>query len=126
MKKILIVEDEKFIRDLYVLVFTKDGFDVDSAIDGEEAINKVRVTSYDCILLDIMLPKKNGIEVLKVIRSDESIAKTTPVFMISNLGQEDIMKETFAMGANGYLLKAEVTPSEIVNEVKTYLESHTH
>lgn len=125
MRKILIVEDEKFIQDLYVLVFSKSEYDVSTASDGEEAVEKVKNNSYDIILLDIMLPKKNGIEVLKYIRSNDSPAKTIPVFLITNLGQENIIKEAFSIGADGYLLKSQVNPKDIVAAVTAYLEKKT-
>jgi CheY-like chemotaxis protein len=126
MKKILIVEDEKFIRDLYVLVFTRAGYDVDSAIDGEEAANKVRGgTSFDIILLDIMLPKMNGLDVLKIIRDTSNQDRRTPVFLISNLGHDDIMKEAFALGADGYLLKAQLSPKDVVAAIESFFANHS-
>lgn len=125
MKKILIVEDEKFIRDLYVLVFTRDGYDVDAAIDGEEAVNKIRSgVHYDLILLDIMLPKMNGMDVLKIIRDKNSDTEKIPVFLISNLGQDDIMKEAFSLGADGYLLKAQLTPTDVVSAIDSFFANH--
>ena len=122
MKKILIVEDEKFIQDLYVLVFTKAEFDVDTASDGDEALEKVKNNSYDIILLDIMLAKKNGVDVLRFIRSDDSHQKNVPVFLITNLGQENIIKEAFTIGADGYLLKSQINPTDIVAAVTSYLK----
>jgi two-component system, OmpR family, alkaline phosphatase synthesis response regulator PhoP len=127
MRKILIVEDEKFIRDLYILVFTRAGYDVDVAVDGEEAVNTVRSNvSFDIILLDIMLPKMNGMDVLKIIRDKNAPSVKTPVFLISNLGQDDIMKEAFSLGADGYLLKAQLTPTDVVAAVESFFANHSY
>lgn len=120
MRTILIVEDEEFIRQLYVLVFKKSDYNVVEAADGQEAIDKALGTVMDMILLDIMLPKVNGLEVLKKVRESDTPAKETPVYLITNLGQEDIMKQAFQLGANGYLVKAQVNPSDIVNEVNKF------
>jgi CheY-like chemotaxis protein len=122
MKKVLIVEDEKFIQDLYVLVFKRFDYEVDTASDGQEGVDKIKQQPYDVILLDIMLPKMNGVDVLKIIRNQESPNKNTPVFLITNLGQENIIKEAFSIGADGYLLKSQVTPKDVVAAVTTYLE----
>jgi DNA-binding response OmpR family regulator len=125
MRKILIIEDEKFIRDLYILVFTQSGYDVDSAIDGEDAVNKIRSgTPFDIILLDIMLPKMNGMDVLKIIRDHDGTSHRTPTFIISNLGQDDIMKEAFSLGADGYLLKAQLSPKDVVAAIESFFTHH--
>ncbi len=119
-KKILIVEDDYFISDIYKRVFTKAGYDVTTALDGEEAINVGKASTFDIILLDIMLPKVTGINVLQEFRKPESIALHTPVFLITNLGQEAIIKEAFKIGADGYLLKAQLTPQDIVSEINNF------
>jgi two-component system response regulator ResD len=124
MRRILIIEDEKLIRDLYVLVFSRSGYEVEEAVDGADAIEKVKANLYDVILLDIMLPKINGLDVLKFIRDPGFKAHETPVFLITNLGQEDIIKKAFDMGADGYLLKAQLTPKDIVNEIQTFFDKH--
>jgi len=120
MKKILIVEDDFYIRDIYSKNFSQSGYSIDVAVDGEEAIEKVKTNSYDLILLDIMLPKKTGIEVLRSYRDPRSPVKNTPVFIITNLGQEDIIKEAFKIGADGYLIKAQLTPKDIVGEINNF------
>ena len=120
MKKILIVEDDFYIRDIYSKTLIQAGYDTFTASDGEEAISLVQQQTYDMILLDIMLPKKNGIEVLKVFRSAGSLVINTPVFLITNLGQEFIIKEGFKLGADGYFLKAKLTPPDIVSELNAF------
>lgn len=123
MKQILLIEDDFYIRDLYATYFIKAGYSVDLAIDGEEALEKVKDKNYDLILLDIMLPKITGIDVLRIFRDEKSSAKETPVILITNLGQESIIKEAFKIGASGYLLKAQLKPQDLVNEVNTFFEN---
>jgi DNA-binding response OmpR family regulator len=122
MKRILIVEDDNFIRDLYNRAFSKAGYEVSVAADGQEALDVVKNTNFDMILLDIMLPKVNGIDVLRAYKDPKSGVKDTPVFLITNLGQEDIIKEAFKLGADGYLLKAQLTPKNVVDEANGFFE----
>lgn len=120
-KKILLVEDEFFIRDLYERYLTKNGYEVISAIDGEDGLTKALENKVDLILLDIMMPKLTGLEVLKRIKSEDNISKDTPIYLLTNLGQESIIKEAFKLGAEGYLLKAKMLPKQIVEEIKKIL-----
>lgn len=117
-KRILLVEDEFFIRDLYERYLSKNGYEILTAVDGEEGLNKAQTEKVDLILLDIMMPKMTGLEVLKKIKEDGALAKDTPVYLLTNLGQESIIKDAFKMGAEGYLLKAKMLPKQIVEEIK--------
>ncbi|HEY5600942.1 MAG TPA: response regulator [Patescibacteria group bacterium] len=119
-RTILIIEDDFFISDMYRLLFMKKGYDVIVAGDGEEGLSKARSTKVDIILLDIMMPKMNGIDVLKALRNDKSSTKDTPVFLLTNLGQENIIKEAFKIGAQGYLMKANLLPQQVVTQVEDY------
>ncbi len=116
-KRILLIEDDAFIRDLYVAVLTKAGYELELAVDGQEAVEKSKQGSYDLILLDIMLPKLTGVEVLKVLREVGSRAKETPVYVLTNLGEDTIMEEAKKLGANGYFLKAKYLPKQLVEEI---------
>lgn len=120
MKKILIVEDDYFIRDIYTRVFIAAGYSIDSAEDGAEGWTKAQTGGYDLILLDIMMPKMTGIDVLRKVRGPTSPIKTLPVLLITNLGQEEIIKEAFTIGADGYLIKSQMKPQDVVEEVKTF------
>lgn len=120
MKKILLIEDDFFIRDIYTKSFTNAGYSVDIAIDGHEALEKVKTSAYDIILLDIMLPKITGIDVLRSFRAPNSPVENIPIFLLTNLGQDDIIKEAFKIGADGYLLKAHLKPQEIVGEINSF------
>ncbi len=117
MKKILIVEDDFYISDIYERSFKAASYDVDTAGDGEVAIQKAKNNEYDLILLDIMLPKITGIEVLRTLRLKGANTEETLIFMITNLGQDNIISEAFKIGADGYFIKARLNPNEIVNEI---------
>lgn len=122
-KKILLVEDEFFIRDLYERYLKKNGFEVISAIDGEDGLQKALNNPVDLILLDIMMPKMTGIEVLSKIKEESSIAKNTPVYLLTNQVQESIIKEAFKLGAEGYLIKAQLLPKQIVEEIQNIFKN---
>jgi len=122
MKKLLIAEDDFFIRDIYNKVFTLAGYDVDLAVDGEDALQKIkaRPQPYDMILLDIMMPKVTGLDVLRQLRAMTSPIKDTSIFILSNLGQQNIIEEAFKIGMDGYIIKSQMTPQQIVDEINTY------
>lgn len=120
-KKILLIEDEMFINDLYRRTLIKEGFQVLSAIDGQEGVNKAS-EKPDLVLLDIMLPKLNGLEVLKALKSNDQ-TKTIPVVLLTNLGQGDVIANAYKLGAQGYLMKLKVLPNDVVDTVKRFLEN---
>lgn len=119
MKKILLVEDELFIRELYEKALQEAGYEVITAIDGDEAL-KLAKPGLNLILLDIMLPKIHGIDVLKKLK-ENSLTKDIPVVLITNLGQESIIKDAFRLGAQGYIMKIRITPYDIVRNVNEFL-----
>lgn len=118
-KKILLVEDELFINDLYSRTIAQAGFEVLSAIDGAEGLEKAKQMP-DLILLDIMLPKLNGLEVLARLKADP-VMKKIPVILLTNLGQEDVVTKAFQLGAQGYLMKMRILPTDIVKEINKFL-----
>lgn len=120
---VLLVEDEDFIRDLYKRQLDLSGFATDAFPNGTEGLQALTQKKYDLILLDIMLPDTNGLEILKKIKQDPA-SKDTPVVMLTNLGQEVVIKEGFELGAEGYLIKASLTPSQVVQELKNILAQH--
>jgi two-component system, cell cycle response regulator len=122
MKKILIAEDDFFIRDIYSKVFTLAGYTVDLAIDGEDAVNKIKAnpTPYDMIMLDIMMPKMTGLDVLRQLRAMLPPIKDTSVFILSNLGQQKIIEDAFQIGMDGYIIKSQMTPQQIVQEIDAF------
>ncbi len=119
-KKILLVEDEALIRELYTRQLTKAGFMVKPAATGEEAVQILKTDSFDVILLDIMLPGINGLQVLREYKLAQPNTPTV-VVLLTNLGQESIIKEGFDLGAQAYLIKTSYTPDQIVAEVQSII-----
>ena len=119
-QKVLLIEDEVPIRDLYLRQLTKTGFLVTAVGTGEAGLAELKKGLFDILLLDIMLPGINGLQVLQDFKTayPNSPAK---VIMLTNLGQEAVIKEGFELGANAFLIKASFTPDQVVNEVKTVL-----
>ena len=120
-KKILLIEDEFYISDLYKMLLETAGFEVFLGMDGIEGL-KLAENLPDLILLDIMLPKMNGMVLLKKLKSNERL-KNIPVVLLTNLGQESIIKSAFEMGASGYLLKARLEPNELAKQVEFFLNN---
>ena len=117
MASILIVEDDRFVRDLYQHEFEKSGYDIKLAEDGEIALKVVKESKFDCILLDVMFPKLDGLEVLRRIKED-SATKNIPVMILSNLGQDEIIRQALQIGAKAYIVKSLYTPNQVVNEIR--------
>lgn len=118
--KILLIEDEDYIRDLYKRQLDQAGLVTDAFATGQEGLSAVAANHYDLILLDIMLPDTNGLQILKEVKQNPS-TKATTVVLLTNLGQDVIIKEGFELGAEGYLIKASLTPNQVVQEVKNAL-----
>ncbi len=124
-KKVLIVDDDEFLLDMYVVKFKEAGFEVDIAQNGEEALAKVRAGNPDVVLLDVVMPKMDGFDVLRTIKK-EKLAPHAAVFVLSNLGQKEDTDRGMNLGAVDYIVKAHFTPSEVVARVNNVLQSHTH
>ncbi len=119
-KKILIIEDEADIREVYTEILTDAGYAVLEAADGDTGVSIAKSASWDLMLLDIMLPGEDGIHILKQIKGDTHLVNK-PVILLTNLENETIITECFDLGAEGYLIKSEITPDKIVAEVKSYI-----
>jgi len=120
-KTILIVEDDKFLRELIARKLLKEGYNISEAIDGEEGIKKIKTEKPDLILLDLILPGVDGFEVLSRMKADEKLAEI-PVIILSNLGQREEIERGLKLGANDYMIKAHFTPREIIDKIKTVLK----
>lgn len=119
-KRILIVEDDEFLAEIYGRQFGTEGYESEIAKDGQEALSMAKQGKFDLILLDIMLPKIDGLTVLQEIKKDPESAKV-PVVILSNLSQDATVKQGLALGASGYLLKSQYLPQQAVAEVKKFL-----
>ena len=120
-KTILIIEDDKFLRELITKKLLKEGYETSGAVDGEEGIKKVKEEKPDLVLLDLILPGIDGFEVLSKMKDDPGLS-LIPVIILSNLGQKDDVERGFKLGAIDYLIKAHFTPGEIIEKIKTALK----
>ena len=119
MKKVLLVEDDPFLIDIYTTKLKGSGFVIQVATDGNEAINKIKEEKPDLIVLDIVLPHVDGWEILRSVKADKKLADTK-VIVLSNLGQKEEVEKGLKLGATKYLIKAHYTPSQVVEEIKKY------
>ncbi len=121
-KKILIVEDDQFLREFYQELLADQGYLVDVAPDGELALQKIRSQDYNLVLLDIMMPKKDGIGVLSDLKVQGPHSTNLTIVMLTNLGQDTVIKQCFEMGASGYLIKSALNPDQVLAEVEGFLK----
>lgn len=119
-KKVMIVEDDEHISRVYEIKLAKEGLATSLARDGEEAVTKITAEKPDIILLDLMIPKKDGFGVLEEIKKNPELVNI-PVIILSNLGQKSDQERTLALGANEYLVKVDYPIQEVINKVKGYL-----
>jgi DNA-binding response OmpR family regulator len=119
-KIILVVEDDKFLRELMVQKLTKEGYNIAEAVDGEDGIKKVKEIKPGLVLLDLILPGMDGFEVLGKIKADPE-TNQTPVIILSNLGQREDVEKGLSLGAADYLIKAHFTPGEIIEKIKNII-----
>lgn len=120
MKSILIIEDDPFLSQMYAVKLSSNGFNVDTAEDGEAGFKKLKDKKFDLVLLDLVLPKLDGFGLLKLIRKDQEL-KTVKVVVFSNLGQKQEVERALGDGADEYIIKAHFTPTEVLTRVKEIL-----
>ncbi len=121
--KILLIEDDTFLVEMYTTKFELEGFGVISAEDGVKGLEMVKKEEPDIILLDILMPKMDGFAVLDALKKDKATADI-PVVLLTNLGQKEDVKKGFEKGAVGYLIKAHFMPSEVVEKIKKILKEN--
>lgn len=119
-KKILLVEDDQYTRDLYKEILDEAGFTVTPAIDGQEGFQKAKEGGYDLILLDIMMPKIDGLGVLKELNSHPEV-KNGPIIMLTNLSHDPIVDEALKLKAHAYMTKVDLNPEQLIKNVKGFL-----
>jgi len=121
MAKILIIEDDPYVRRFYERLFNLNKYDIEMAESGKEGIEKAKVHKPGLILLDIMMPVMNGLEVLQKLKEDPEI-RDCSVVMLTNLGDEETVKKAIQMGANGFIVKSAVPPRDLLREVDKYID----
>lgn len=119
--KILLIEDEEMLANMYEVKFKNEGYDLVKAMDGSQGLEMAKSVMPDFILLDIIMPKMDGFSVLKTLKED-AVTKNIPVMLLTNLGQDEDVERGKQLGAVGYLVKANITPSEVVASVKRELD----
>lgn len=122
MTKILLVEDDSFVIDIYHTKLSQEGYEIIEARNGVEAMKKLAEVTPDLILLDIIMPYMDGIEVLRKIKKDDKLKKI-PVILLTNLSQKEEISEGLGLGASDYLIKSHFTPSEVLEKIKICLEA---
>jgi DNA-binding response OmpR family regulator len=120
MQKIVIIEDEAALQDALKKAFVSGGYEVQQAFDGEEGIELIRSSKPDIVLLDLVLPKKHGFEVLQEMKTDDAI-KDVPVLVLTNLEESTEVMKAIELGARGYLIKANYALKEVLAKVKDVL-----
>ena len=120
-KTILIVEDDEFLRSLTAKRLEKENYHIEVAVDGESAISMIETSQPSLILLDLLLPGKDGFEVLKKIRETDS-TKAIPVIIFSNLGQKEDIEKAKALGVDDFLIKANFTLDDVVGKIKKLVD----
>lgn len=121
--KILIVDDDKFLLDMYSIKFSEHGYQIETAFSGAEALEKLNQGfEPDIYLVDIIMPVMDGFELIRQLREKKPTSRHA-IVVLSNLGQKDDIDRALALGVDGYIVKASATPSEVVSKVKTIFES---
>ncbi len=120
-KKILIVDEDRLIRESYQEVLKSEGYEVEAALDGREGLNKIIENSYDLVLLDIMLPKLDGIGIIREISERSSKTPISSVIFFTNLSEDPVVKEALQSGVHSCLVKADTSPDQLLTHVQEAL-----
>jgi DNA-binding response OmpR family regulator len=120
-KKILLIEDDEFISRAYAAGLTKAGYEVHTASDGNEGLEKIRNEKHDLVLLDLIMPMKDGFETLQEIQNDDSL-NHIPILVVSNLGQESDIQKARELGAKDFLIKSNYSMKQVIEKIKEYIE----
>lgn len=121
---IMIVEDDSFVMDIYKTKLSQEGFTVVEAENGAEALKKLKNVKPDLMLLDIIMPYMDGLEVLKRVKKNED-TKNIPVILLTNLSQKEEVDKGIELGAKDYLIKSHFTPSEVLEKIKICLADNS-
>lgn len=122
-QRILVVEDDLFLRELYADILSGEGYKVDSAVDGEDALGKLKIGGYHLVLLDIIMPKMDGLSVMRQLQNNPPQIPNKCVVFLTNLDKDEEIRTALQLG-QGYLIKSQITPGSLVEEVKMYLDKY--
>lgn len=121
-KKILVIEDEIDARQIFLDILTEAEYEVDGAKDGVEGLKMMEQNKYDMVLLDIVMPNKDGLETIAEIKKFPAKYGSMKVIMLTNIGGDLAIEKALKLGANGYMLKSETEPDDLITIVKKYFE----
>lgn len=121
-KKILLIDDDLFIRDLYDEVLTQAGFVVETAANGKTGLEKILAGGYDLILLDVMMPQLDGIAILGELETQQPKLKNGPIVLLTNLAHDPVIKEALKKGAKDCFIKADLNPDEFLTKVQSLVQ----
>ncbi len=124
MSKVLVIEDDPLLSRMYQIIFSSNGYEVSVASDGEDGLDKIRSQRPDLVLLDIMMPKLNGMEVLRKIKSDPEV-RNIPVVVLTNLAGNTDVQAALELGAVRYIIKSENKPKQVEEIVRGILAGYT-
>ena len=119
--KVLLIEDDKFTRELYEEVLKDAGYDVSVAVDGEEGLNKARQGGFNLILLDVMLPKIDGLEILRSLSNTPPTINNGPIVLLTNLTHDPVIEMAKTLGVRDHVIKSDIDPGKLVELVGGYL-----
>jgi two-component system chemotaxis response regulator CheY len=123
MARILVVEDDKDIRDFYVELLSGEGYDVISAHDGEDGLEKAKQGGFDLIMLDILMPKKDGVTVLEEYNRLNPKPNNKKILVLTVLANDEVIAKCIKLGAIGYMVKSELPPDKVLTLIKNYLNT---
>lgn len=124
IKTILVIEDDRFIGEMYVRSLKKAGYEVDWMVGGNDGLIAARNKQYDLILLDVMLPERRGNEIMDALRGKEDLVPNSRIIVLTNFEQDDESRAAMEKGADAYLIKAEITPKKLLDVIDK-LEART-
>lgn len=122
MKRVLVVDDDQYIRDIYKEVLEEEKYQVDTAVDGQEGLIKAQAGGYDLILLDAMMPKLDGLGVLKALKQNPPKQENKVILLLTNLAHNNVVDEAIENGAKSYLIKSEMNPDQFLQGIKKFLD----
>src|SRR3990167_4093523 len=121
--RVLIVEDEEYLRDIYYEILSEEGFYVETAQEGNEGLAKVKQGGLDLILMDVILPNIDGIEIIRCVKTNEPPEKPNKkIIFLTNLDKDKEIGQALSLG-DGYIIKSQITPDVLMGKIRTYLSA---